>query len=830
MGFRFAGVHVLGNPFHVDGIYDYCIPPEMEESFRPGCFVTVPFGIGNQIRLGLVTEIKNSSKYSEGAKLVKMLLPEILWLDEEQQELCQFLKWRTVSPVGDIVRAMIPASALSRLQELYALVPGSVTDPDAFSVSDRFVYDYLSAHGETPLRTLREKGDILVERSVRRMRAKGMLTRRTVFREVVEGSAEKLWAVAVPDDIARELLTGRKCEEKKLTSPQQKKVLSALLEEDGAMLTADLLEQSGVTEAVLRTMEKNGILESREHRVNRNPYEEAPFVGMVPQTLNEEQEAAYRTLAALADADEPKAALLQGVTGSGKTRVMTALIDHLLGSGKGVIVLLPEIALTPQSVAVFCSRYGDRVAVMHSALSAGERYDAYCRIRRGDARVVIGTRSAVFAPVENLGAIIIDEEQEHTYKSDRNPRYHARDVARYRCKYHNALMLLASATPSLESAHKAREGVYADVRLTRRYGGNALPEVEIADMREEAREGNTSLLGKALTARLGVTLSRGEQAILFLNRRGYNRTVSCRSCGQPITCPNCSVAMTYHTRPGTFREGDLLCHWCGKKLPLPKVCPACGSEHLAHVGYGTQRVEEELQTLFPAARILRMDTDTTSTKNAYDRMLGAFRRHEADILLGTQMVTKGHDFPDVTLVGVLLADTSLYVDDYRASERTFAMLTQVIGRAGRRDRPGYAVIQTNNPDHEVIRLACSQDFDSFYQREIRLRKLLCFPPYCDLVLLTVNGYGERDVALASARMVQEINEMRAGPFPDVELLLFGPFEAPVYRVENRYRMRVVLKCRLTRRTYEFLAELTTRLGIGFTKRLSVNVDLNPAGL
>ncbi|MBQ8439205.1 MAG: primosomal protein N', partial [Clostridia bacterium] len=527
---------------------------------------------------------------------------------------------------------------------------------------------------------------------------------------------------------------------------------------------------------------------------------------------------------------EPRAALLHGVTGSGKTSVMTALIDRLLEKGRGVIVLLPEIALTPQSVSIFCARYGDRVSVIHSALSAGERYDAFCRIRRGDSDVVIGTRSAVFAPVKNLGAIIIDEEQEHTYKSDQNPKYHARDIARYRCNHHKALMLLASATPSLESYRKAKEGVYTLIRLTKRFGGAELPRVEIADMREESGKGNLSPMGEKLARELVRVTDAEEQSILFLNRRGYNHFLSCRSCGGAVTCPGCSVAMTYHTRKGTYSEGDMVCHWCGRRMPLPKVCPTCKSEHLARMGFGTQRVEEELQALLPKAQILRMDTDTTTSKFAYDEMLSRFRSHGADVLLGTQMVTKGHDFPDVTLVGVLLADASLYLDDYRAAERTFAMLTQVIGRAGRGKKKGMAVIQTNNPDSEVIRLACAQDFDSFYEREIRLRKLLVFPPFCDIALLTLTGSDENILLRGSTMLSQSVKELAEGDYKDVELITFGPFEAPVYRVDNRYRMRMVIKCRLQKRTLSMFAELLCAFSRKVGRKLNLSIDFNPSNL
>ncbi len=830
MNTRCAGVCLLDNPFSIDGIYDYRVPEELISDVRPGVFVTVPFGMANHRRLALVLEVRDHSAFAE-LKSVVSVCPEQMALDAEQLGLCAFMKQRMLASTGDAVRAMIPASALSRLLTLYAPVPNHIlTDSDERSSSDLFVYQAVEEAGEIAFPVLRERFGAGVETRLRRLVAHGYLQKRVILTEISKGQTERKWTVALSAQDCRSLLDGETVGEYKLTSQKQKDILSCLLDAGEALTTAQLRERSGAGESPIRLLHQKGILAEERTRVDRNPYAELPYVGQTPLHLNDEQSAALETLRALAFSGEAKAALLHGVTGSGKTCVMTALMDALLAAGKGVILLLPEIALTPQTVSIFCARYGERVSVIHSALSAGERYDAYCRIRDGISDVVIGTRSAVFAPVRNLGAIIIDEEQEHTYKSDRDPKYHARDIARYRCAQNRALMLLASATPSLESYHKAREGVYTLVRLTKRYGGATLPRVSVADMRREAQQGNTSPLGEQLLRELCRVNGNGEQAVLFLNRRGYNHFVSCRSCGEAITCPSCSVAMTYHTKKRSYTEGELVCHWCGRRLPLPKICPSCQSEHLARMGFGTQRVEEELQNLLPNAAILRMDTDTTGSKFAYDEMLGRFRRHEADVLLGTQMVTKGHDFPDVTLVGVLLADASLYLDDYRANERTFAMLTQVIGRAGRGERAGMAVIQTNNPDSEVIRLACEQNYEAFYEREIRLRRLLVFPPFCDIALLTLTGSSESELLRASTRLAESVREYAEGEFGDVQLVTFGPFEAPVYRVDDRYRMRMVIKCRLNRRTLALFARLLSDVGAKLGKRLTLSIDLNPSSL
>ena len=825
-----AGVCVLDNPYAIDGIYDYRIPQELTEDVRPGVFVTVPFGTVNRRALALVKEVREHSDYPK-LKSVTSVCPESLSLDAEMLGLCDFMKMRTLCSTGDAVRAMIPASVLSRLVAVYRLFSEYQQNcSDELSSSDLFVYEFIHERGEASLPQLRERFGAGVEARLRRMCNAKYLQKTVVWKDAPEGLTQRIWTLAVSHDAAGALIEDGEADGYRVTSPKQKEVIRVLLEGDLPMSTQELTRAAGVTEAPLRSLLAKGILATGERRIDRNPYAAAKVTGRTPITLNEEQSDAMEKLWELASSGDAKAALLHGVTGSGKTAVMTSLIDRMLDHGKGVILLLPEIALTPQSVSIFCARYGQRVAVIHSALSAGERYDAFCRIRDGKADVVIGTRSAVFSPVKNLGAIIIDEEQEHTYKSDQNPKYHARDIARFRCAHHKALMLLASATPSLESYRRAEEGAYALIRLTKRYGGAVLPKVRITDMRREAGGGNASPLGTELLEALCQTVAAGEQAILFLNRRGYNHFISCRSCGKALTCPSCSVSMTYHTRRGTYDRGDLVCHWCGKRIPVPTVCPDCGSEHLARMGFGTQRVEEELKKLMPEARILRMDTDTTSTKFAYDEMLGRFRAHEADILLGTQMVTKGHDFPDVTLVGVLLADMSLYLDDYRASEKTFSMLTQVIGRAGRGKHPGQAIIQTNNPDNEIIRLACDQDYDTFYDREIRLRRLLVFPPFCDVVLLTLSGALENELLKTGEWLAAELKGMAEGDYSDVPIVTFGPFEAPVYRVDNKYRLRMVLKCRINRRSLAMLSDLECAFYSKTNRKISLNIDMNPSNL
>ncbi len=578
-----------------------------------------------------------------------------------------------------------------------------------------------------------------------------------------------------------------------------------------------------VSAAHIKALENKGIIKIISKETVRNPY--ASYIkerDTSEITLNGEQTEAYNTIEALYLEEKARAALLYGVTGSGKTKVIMKAIDRTLADGKTVIMLVPEISLTPQTLSIFCKRYGERVAVIHSSLSKGERLDAWRRIKNGEVELVIGTRSAIFAPIQNIGLIVIDEEHEHTYKSEADPKYHARDVAAYRCGRSGALMLLASATPSLESFYKAKQGIYTLVTLRQRYGGIKLPAAVIVDMREELRLGNTSPISARLHDELKSAYDNGNQAIIFLNRRGYSTQISCKECGEVISCPRCSVSLTYHTDKD---GGRLLCHLCGYSEKTPRECPACSAEKLSFLGFGTQKLEGELEKYIPDMNVMRMDADTTGGKLAYDRMLEDFRRGEADILLGTQMVAKGHDFPKVTLVGVALADTSLYVSDFRAAERTFSLLTQVIGRAGRATDGGVAVIQTFAPKNEVIRLACLQDYDKFYEGEIALRRELLYPPFCDMVQLTLTADDERELVVCSKNLHEKIVKKLSGEYSNLPFLLFGPFEAQVYKLNEKYRMRMVIKCRLTKASRKLFHELLCEFSE--ERSVSLAIDLNP---
>ena len=806
----------------------------MAAAVAPGAFVSVPFGRGNRKQLGVVVEVGNSPRLPTGMtvdriKPIDGVCGERMSLSPRQLELCTYLKDTTLCTMGEAVRSVVPAAALASLTEFYTACPAADDRPEsrraALSASDLLVLDYIRARGTVSAQAIKNHFGVKAAASLDRLREKEQITRELTVRQP-DVPTITYYSLARPAEEIQASLRGDKGAVR-VTSELQKKILSALLSAEDRLSALQLKEATGAGTPQLKSLVDKGLIAATVEETYRAP--ETPDVGVrTPFDLSDEQAEAVATLDSLAATGEPKAALLHGVTGSGKTCVILEMIDRTLDRGKGVIVLLPEISLTPQMLHIFHSRYGRKVAIIHSGLSAGERLDSYRRIRDGEAPIAVGTRSAIFAPMPNLGMIVMDEEQEHTYKSDQDPKYHARDIARYRCASENALLLLASATPSLESYQKAMDGKYTLITMKHRYGAAQLPDVRIVDMRDGT---SLSPLGDELAAEVARVKEEGNQSVLFLNRRGYSHQTVCRSCGKAISCPRCSVAMNYHVKKNSH-DGELVCHWCGGRKPVPTACPDCGSVHLVRMGYGTQRVEEELKTAFPSARVLRMDADTTSQKASYDRLLSEFRNHEADILLGTQMVTKGHDFPDVTLVGVLMADMSLYLDDYRAAERTFSMLTQVIGRAGRGDKPGLAVIQTMNPDSDVIRLACAQDYERFFQNEIRLRRLLQFPPFCDMVLLTLTCRDEKELQNAALHMARQLKAKNFLEYRDVPIVAFGPFEAPVYRVDNIYRMRMVVKCRLTKRARSMFEDLLIALaseGRG-SNRPTLSIDFNPASI
>lgn len=607
----------------------------------------------------------------------------------------------------------------------------------------------------------------------------------------------------------------------KLT-PKQKSVTD-LLFDIGSASVSEICEFCSVGKGVLDNLKKYGVIDYFDKEIYRTPYKSSNVAEKDVITLSKKQQKAFDTYVNMLNGNGGTG-LLYGVTGSGKTQVYLKLIDKAIEDNKDVIVLVPEIGLTSQMISIFQKRYGNIVAVIHSGLSLGERNDEYKRIDRGEAKIVIGTRSAVFSPVHNLGLIVMDEEQEYTYKSDRTPRYHTKDVANFRAKYNKALFLMISATPSIESYSNAMAGKYTLCEIDERYGEARLPDVVCVDMKNEMKNGNRSPISVKLKELLQETLDNKKQAILLINRRGYNTFIACNDCGHVLTCPNCSISLTYHS------DSRLLtCHYCGFTKVLDNKCPECNGDNVRYSGYGTQRIEHELELLFPSARIMRMDADSTSTKFSHDRIFESFKNQEYDFLIGTQMVAKGLDFPNVSLVGIINADNSLYDENYNSSERSFDLITQVIGRSGRRDGNGKAVIQTINPYNQTIEFASKQDFKGFYNNEIMLRKALVYPPYCDIYSISFVGENENTVALSAKKFFEILKELNADNRE--KLIVLGPGPAKLSKLNNQYRYRLSVKCKNSKNIRELINEIINKIRkIKEFKDISITVDLNPYDL
>ena len=601
------------------------------------------------------------------------------------------------------------------------------------------------------------------------------------------------------------------------------KQLAAVALLAGGERTLSALEEKGISRAVLDNLCAKGVLECSKVNKSIDLYSSIPLKNE-PILLTEEQQAAYNALLPGLEDAAPHSALLYGVTGSGKTLVFLKLIEHCLQMGRRALVLVPEISLTPQMILRLKSQFGKRVAVQHSALNHTERLLQWQMIQDGGADIVVGTRSAIFSPLENIGLVIIDEEQEHTYRSESAPRYSAHEVARQRAAENGALLLLASATPSTESYYAAQHGRTQLVRLTKRYGGNPLPKVQIVDMRAELASGNPREISLAMEDAIRHNLEAGKQTILLLNRRGYQTVAQCEDCREVLKCQKCSVPMVYHKS-----AHKLLCHYCGSQLdPPPARCPACGGK-LQYRGFGTQKAEEELAKLFPEARILRMDQDTTAAKDAHEKLLAKFARHEYDIMVGTQMVAKGLDFEDVTLVGVLGIDSLLFAQGFRAYETVFSLITQVVGRSGRAKDPGFAIIQTTDPDNPVLNLAAAQDYDAFFEQEIAYRKLGLYPPFCGLCVVGFAGPKEIEVARAAARFAALLGQ-QAAKQPDLPLRVLGPTPGSIEKINDSYRYKLTVKCRNDRRFRDLMRET---LGLYEQEKLpgkaTVVVDLHSDG-
>ena len=806
-----AQIAVSAAIYAIDKPYSYWIPPQL--SVAPGMRVLVPFSQGNRRVEGMVLAVTDGEE--TGLKSVAAVLDETPVLSEPLLYLAAFLRERYFCTFYDAVKAMLPAGLWFSVQEEWTLeIP---VDEAKVAKSHRDALAILQAvadrGGVIRAQELRQAVDpALLERYLPYLQNKHYLRSNRTFDRRVRDKSEEIASLAVPWEEAVQY-----AQSKARSAPMQREVLT-LLAQLGSVSAKELCYFTGATMATVRRLERLGFLSLSLRPVFRTPL--PPPGDPVPlPVLNESQNAAYTGLAALQDREKPGAALLYGVTGSGKTSVYVRLIARTLEQGRSAVLLVPEIALTPQLIATLVGYFGKTVAVLHSGLRVTERYDEWRRIRQGGARVVIGTRSAVFAPVQQLGLLIVDEEQEHSYKSENSPRYHAREAALYRGAKEGALVLLGSATPSVETMYLARQGAYALFTLRQRFHGGALPEVRIVDLKEELRRGNGTSISLPLQEALRETMDQGRQSILFLNRRGAGQYRICVQCGAVPTCPRCSVSLTYHAA-----NHRLLCHYCGYSEPVQDRCPQCGGM-VKTMGVGTQRIEAELRTLFPDREILRMDADTVSATNTHEDILSRFEREKIPILVGTQMVTKGLNFENVTLVGVIDADLSLYVNHFRAAETTFSLLTQVVGRAGRGQYQGRALIQTMSPQHRVIELAARQDYDAFFSMELSLRQLQGLPPFRDLFTVTFLSRIEGWAVSGAARFRAMV--LRQSPGWGTALTVLGPSPAPVVKVNNTFRYRLVLQTSGSRPLRRHLAAvlkafLQDRANRGVTAYVDIN--------
>ncbi len=804
----FAQIFINTNLLGLDKAFSYKVPKRLIGDAVPGVRVKVPFGNSDRQQEGIITSIEETCDF-EGVKEIKSVIDKMPVLTELDIELAFKMRQDYYCTFYQAARLLLPTGAEQKSEEWITLIRGDdVTGLLKRSAVQEKLYTLLQNSGGTmEMAAVRAELGKNARRAVKALADKKIVA---VTEKNLSRVGEKTVKAAYysssenPGDVIEIL---------KKKSPAQARIVE-MLQNGETYSVVDILTMCKCSRNSLESLNLKGIVEYKDIRVLRMPHVDEERTK--PFEPTDEQKNAIDTVLG----ENSGTFLIHGVTGSGKTEIYLQIVDEVLKKGKQAIVLVPEISLTPQITDRFYKRFGPQVAVMHSALSLGERYDEYSRIKSGKAKVVVGARSAVFAPCRNLGIIIIDEEHEYSYKSETTPKYHAADIAKLRCKQFGCPLVLASATPSAESYYKAEKGEYKLIELKERYNKNPLPKVKIVDMRKELEDGNRTVLSRLLARSIYKNLQNGEQTILFLNRRGYSTFVSCRSCGFVYMCPNCSVSLTYHS------SNDMLnCHICGYRQPRDAVCPECGSDKIKDFGTGTQKAERQIKEIFPTAKTVRMDLDTTGGKNGHARVLEQFEKEGSDILIGTQMVSKGLDFPNVTLVGALAADSSLYSDDFRAQERTFALITQVCGRAGRGDREGRAVIQTYSPDNRVLNLAARQDYLTFYREEIDYRRVFGYPPYLHIVNIVISGENENSLDTEAQKIAARIKISEAVRNEGNEI--FGPMDAPIKKIQGRYRKRIWFKCIDDKEYAELFRHiLADKRGAGIT----VSIDVDPYGM
>ncbi len=808
---KYARVAVETAVFTFDKLFDYSIPENLEASAKKGCRVTVPFGRTNKKCVGIIFDVADKTE-SKNVKKISEVLDESPLLTEEMLELAEWIKDRTFCTLYEAAKAMLPTGINHKIVASYAVNPEySETYIDELDETQKEIYLYLQKRGTFV------KADNIFN-------ALGMKSAPAVLEKMAKTGILVCSYDAVRNlgDLTVRMLRPIISEQPKKLTKKQKEMYDVLVD-TGVASVKELCYFTGLTPAVANALVSNGVAECFEHEVIRLPEFSDAKGDRSEIALTDEQKTAYNRLTKLSESGKPSVSLLYGVTGSGKTSVYMSVIDKVLDAGKAVIVMVPEIGLTPQTISLFCKRYGGDIAVFHSALSIRERLEQWKRVKKGQAKIIIGTRSAVFAPAENIGLIIIDEEQEHTYKSEQTPRYNAIDVAKFRAAYNKCLLVLASATPSVESFASAQNGRYELCTLKNRYGNAVLPDVVTVDMRTAEKANGSKAISQTLYDALKENLENGRQSILLINRRGFHTFAACNSCGEVICCPHCSISMTYHSA-----NSRLMCHYCGHSVPFSSICPECGKDAVRYSGFGTQKIEDELASLLPDARIVRMDTDSTAGKNSHEKLLDSFSKGEYDIMIGTQMVAKGLNFPNVTLVGVVSVDQQLYNDDFRSLEKTFSLLTQVVGRSGRGELKGQAIIQTLTPENEIIRLAAMQDYDEFFKTEIRLRKGLIYPPYCDLCVIGFTGENDIIVKTAARETLDLLKDYVKDEYKGEKIIVLGPMSARVAKISEKFRYRIIIKCRNSARFRQMISKILVKTGTDSRfSSVTIYADINP---
>ncbi len=804
-----AQVYIKTNNLNIDKSFDYIVPEEFEGKIAVGSRVKVPFGAGNLPKEAYVVSIKEESDFSS-LKPIRSVTDSFPVLTSGGISLCLHMRKRYFCTFSEAAALMLPPGTDIKFEEWISLRHKYYESiPEKLTLRQRqLVKLLLDNDGSCEMLQIKNVLGKSARNTVNALIDKDILEKS--FRDKRRAN-EKTVRVAYysgDEDISYYI------EQFEKSAPKQAAVLRALSEHTELSIP-DITAISGASRNSVEALFVKKLIDYRDIEVLRNPLEGKEFTPGAELVLSESQEKA-----AMAVINRQSGTfLLHGVTGSGKTEVYMKIVESVLEKGKQALLLVPEISLTPQMTDRFFRRFGNNVAVIHSALSLGERLDEWRRIHRREANVIIGARSAIFAPCESIGAIIIDEEHEQSYKSEATPRYHARDIAAFLSDKHSCPLVLGSATPSVESYYKAETGIYTLLELGERFNKKPLPEVYIADMREELKEGNKTVLSRMLAEEINENIKNGEQTILFLNRRGYSTFISCRDCGFVFSCPSCSVSLTYHKN-----SNSLVCHYCGHTEEIKTVCPKCNSTRVRDFGRGTQKAEEQIQGIFPNATTLRMDADTTSGKRGHEKLLDKFSADKTDILLGTQMVTKALDFQNVTLVGVLAADASLNIDDFRAQERTFNLITQVCGRAGRGDKPGRAIIQTYEPENPTLLLAAKQDYKSFYEDEIEYRRAFMYPPFCDIITVTISSSDKEEAELAAQKAAMKLKvSLRAYD----DCVFYGPSPAPLSKIQGRHRYRIWFKCTADNLLVEALREVIHEKTASPKSDLSIIADINP---